>query len=60
MTHTGVVKMIKHLSEHPDSYNSDDFEKTSLRFKVKNGDIFTWDKSKNLQLLTKNLNSLEY
>jgi len=64
VTHTGVVKMIMHLVQNPNSYNQDDFEKTALQFKVKNGDIFTWDKRGKLQLFTKNTSqhstSLEY
>ena len=64
VTHTGVVKMIMHLAQNPDSYNQEDFENTALQFKVKNGDIFTWDKGQMLQLLTKDplkkSDSLEY
>ena len=64
VTHTGVVKMIKHLADNPNSYNQEDFEKTALQFKVRNGEIFTWDKTQRFQLLTKESfqrsNSLEY
>ena len=64
VTHTGVVKMIKHLADNPDSYNQDDFEKTALQFKVRNGDIFMWDKTKKFQLLVnesvKRTKGLEY
>ena len=65
VTHTGVVKMIMYLANNPNSYNKDDFEKIASEFKVKNGDIFTWDKVQKLQLFTKellvkNLKSLEY
>ena len=51
VTHTGVVKMIMHLAYHPDSYDRADFEQTALQFKVRNGEIFTWDKEQRFQLL---------
>ena len=64
VTHAGVVRMAWYLAHNPDSYSQDDFEKTALQFKIKNTEIFSWDKSKQFQLLTqeplKKTNNLEY
>lgn len=63
VTHTGVVKMLAYLVNNP-QYNENIFEQKALQFKVKNGDIFMWDKKTKLQLLVnealKKSNSLEY
>ena len=64
VTHTGVVKMIMHLANNPQLYNKEHFENVALWFKVRNGDIFMWDKTDKLQLLVndvlKNSSRLEY
>ena len=53
VTHAGVVRMAWYFAHNPNSYNQEDFEKTALQFKIKNTEIFSWDKSKQFQLLTK-------
>ena len=53
VTHAGVVRMTWYLAHNPDAYNQEDFEKTALQFKIKNTEIFSWDKSEQFQLLTK-------
>ena len=53
VTHAGVIRMAWYLAHNPDLYNQEDFEKTALQFKIKNTEIFAWDKSEQFQLLTK-------
>ena len=53
VTHAGVVRMAWYLARNPNSYDQEDFEKTALQFKIKNTEIFSWDKSEQFQLLTK-------
>ena len=53
VTHAGVVRMAWYLAHNPNSYNQQDFEQTALKFKIKNAEIFSWDKSEQFQLLTK-------
>lgn len=64
VTHAGVVRMAMYLAHSPQSYDQNDFEKTVLQFKIKNTEIFSWDKAQKFQLLTneplKKSNSLEY
>ena len=47
VTHSGIVRMAMYLSQNPHSFNQEQFEKTALQFKIKNTEIFMWDKAKN-------------
>ena len=64
VTHAGVVRMAMYLAHSPHVFNQDDFEKTALQFKIKNTEIFSWDKAQKFQFLTngplKKADSLEY
>ena len=51
VTHAGVVKMTKYLSQHPHSFDLKEFEETAMQFKIKNTAVFMWDKSENFQPL---------
>ncbi|MBP5344180.1 MAG: histidine phosphatase family protein [Alphaproteobacteria bacterium] len=51
VTHAGVVKIIKYLSQHPNSFDLKEFEETAMQFKIKNTAVFTWDKSEKFQSL---------
>ena len=52
VTHAGAVRMAWYLAHNPNSYNQEDFEKTALQFKIKNTEVFSWDKAQNFQFLT--------
>lgn len=51
VAHGGTVRMLMYLSQNPNSFSQEKFEKTCLGFKVKNTAVFQWDKSQPLQPL---------
>ena len=54
VTHGGVIRMVMYLSHSPHTFNQDDFEKTALQFKIKNTEVFSWDKGQHFQSLMTN------
>ena len=51
--HGGTVRMAMYLSHNLTSFNQEKFESICLGFKIKNTEIFTWDKTNLLQSLKK-------
>ena len=52
--HGGTVRMAMYLSHNLTSFNQEKFEKICLGFKIKNTEIFKWDKLNPLQSLKNN------
>lgn len=50
--HGGTVRMAKYLSQNPNSFNQESFEKICLDFKIKNTAVFEWDKNGHFQPLS--------
>ena len=40
VTHGGVIRMTMYLSQHPESFDQYEFEKTALQLKIKNTEVF--------------------
>ena len=53
ITHGGVIKMSMYLASYPNSFNQAEFEKIILPIKIKNTEIFSWDKIHPIQPLVK-------
>ena len=53
VTHGGVITMAMYLARHPNSFNQAEFEKVILPIKIKNTEIFSWDKMHPIQPLKK-------
>ena len=54
VAHGGVIRMIAYLAHSPNVFNQAEYEQKFLEFKIKNTQIFTWDKSNLIQPLFKN------
>jgi len=50
--HGGTVRMAMYLSHNLPSFNQEDFERICLGFKIKNTEIFKWDKEHLLESLS--------
>lgn len=49
VTHGGVIRMAKYLSQNPHSFDWNEYEKTALHLKIKNTEVFKWSKNSLLE-----------
>ena len=42
VTHGGVIRMAKYLSQNPHSFDWNEYKKTALHLKIKNTEIFKY------------------
>ena len=45
VTHGGVIRMAKYLSQNPQSFSWNEYEKTALHLKIKNTEICSWNQN---------------
>ena len=49
VTHGGVIRIAKYLSQNPHSFDWNEYEKTALHLKIKNTEVFRWSKNSLLE-----------
>ena len=51
VTHGGIIRMAMYLLQNPNSFNLSEYEEKFLKFKIKNTDVFQWNKQQIAKLI---------